>query len=154
MGRMFANGPGDRGSLPSQVIPKIQKMVLDTYKLNTLHYMVSGWWYTKGNAEVKRYHKFSPNPPPKCRGEIFFGVLARRMTTFFDEQSLYIYICPEGWDTWLPLMSGTFTNNMELNTLSQRGQNRTTCNLAWSCQCIRFNSASLNPKSPRLFQLL
>ena len=42
--------------------------------------MVSGRWYldTKGNA-VKRYHKFSPHIPP--RGGIFFGVLARRMTT-------------------------------------------------------------------------
>ena len=46
--------------------------------------MVSGQWYfdTKGNA-VKRYHKFSPNIPPKCRRvKIFFGVLARRMTIF------------------------------------------------------------------------
>ena len=45
--------------------------------------MVSGCGYldTQGNS-VKRYHKFSPNIPPKCRREIFFGVLAHRMTTF------------------------------------------------------------------------
>ena len=35
--RGFANGPGDRGSIPSQVIPKTQKMVLDTWLLNTQH---------------------------------------------------------------------------------------------------------------------
>ena len=27
--RVFANGPGDQGSIPGQVIPKTQKMVLD-----------------------------------------------------------------------------------------------------------------------------
>ena len=29
MSRMFANGPGDRGSIPGRVISKTQKMVLD-----------------------------------------------------------------------------------------------------------------------------
>ena len=29
MSRVFANGPGDSGSIPVQVIPKSQKMVLD-----------------------------------------------------------------------------------------------------------------------------
>ena len=29
MSRVFANGPGDWGSIPIQVIPKTQKMVLD-----------------------------------------------------------------------------------------------------------------------------
>ena len=33
---MFTNGPGDRGSLPSRVIPKTQKIVLDTSLLNTI----------------------------------------------------------------------------------------------------------------------
>ena len=44
--------------------------------------MVSGRWYldTKGNA-VKRYHKFSPNIPPKCRRENIFWSSCR-MTTF------------------------------------------------------------------------
>ena len=35
---MFANGPGDRGSIPGQVIPKTQKMVLDAALLNIQHY--------------------------------------------------------------------------------------------------------------------
>ena len=37
---MFVNGPGDRGSVPGHVIPKIQKMVLDTSLLNAQQYKV------------------------------------------------------------------------------------------------------------------
>ena len=40
MGRVFANGPGDLGSIPSRVIPKTFKMVLDTSLLNTQQYKV------------------------------------------------------------------------------------------------------------------
>ena len=39
-GRVFANGPGDRGSILSRVKPKTQKMVLDISLLNTHHYKV------------------------------------------------------------------------------------------------------------------
>ena len=38
--RVFANGPGDLGSIPGRVIPKTQKMVLVTSLLNTQHYKV------------------------------------------------------------------------------------------------------------------
>ena len=38
MSRVFANNPGDRGSIPGRVIPKTQKMLLDAALLNTLHY--------------------------------------------------------------------------------------------------------------------
>ena len=37
---MFANGPGDQGSIRGQVIPKTQKIVLDAALLNTHHYKV------------------------------------------------------------------------------------------------------------------
>ena len=40
MSTMFANGPGDWGSIPGRVIPKTQKMVLDAALLNTQHYKV------------------------------------------------------------------------------------------------------------------
>ena len=40
MVRVFANGPGDQGSIPGQVIPKTQKMVLDPSLLNIRHYKV------------------------------------------------------------------------------------------------------------------
>ena len=38
--RVFANGPGDLGSVPGRVIPKTLKMELDTTLLNTQHYKV------------------------------------------------------------------------------------------------------------------
>ena len=41
MSRVFANGPGDRGSILGRVIPKTQKIVLDAVLLNTQHYKVS-----------------------------------------------------------------------------------------------------------------
>ena len=44
---MFANGPGDLGSIPGHVIPKTLKMVLDTALLNTQHYKV----WIKGKVE-------------------------------------------------------------------------------------------------------
>ena len=40
MVRVFANGPGEKGSIPGRVIPKTQKMVLDASLLNTQHYKV------------------------------------------------------------------------------------------------------------------
>ena len=40
MVRLFANGPGDRGSIPDRVIPMTQKMVLDSTLFNTQHYNV------------------------------------------------------------------------------------------------------------------
>ena len=45
--RVFANGQEARGSIPVQVIPKTQKMVLDASLLNTLHYKV----WIKGKVE-------------------------------------------------------------------------------------------------------
>ena len=50
MRRVFTNGPGDRGSIPGRVIPKTQKMVLDTALLNTQHYKVK----IKGKVEQSR----------------------------------------------------------------------------------------------------
>ena len=40
VGRVFANGPGDLGSIPGRVIPKTLKMVLDTSLLNIQQYKV------------------------------------------------------------------------------------------------------------------
>ena len=40
VGRVFANGPGDLGSIPGRFIPKIFKMVHDISLLNTLQYKV------------------------------------------------------------------------------------------------------------------
>ena len=48
--RVFANGPGDLGSIPGRVIPKTLKMELDTTLLNTQHYKVR----FKGKVEQSR----------------------------------------------------------------------------------------------------
>ena len=40
VGRVFANGLGDLGSIQGHVIPKTLKMVLDTSLLNTQQYKV------------------------------------------------------------------------------------------------------------------
>ena len=40
MVRVFANGPWDQGSIPGRVIPKTQKMELDTMLLSPQHYKV------------------------------------------------------------------------------------------------------------------
>ena len=50
MGRVFANDPKDRGSIPGRVIPKTQKMLLDTALLNSQHYKIN----IKGKVEQSR----------------------------------------------------------------------------------------------------
>ena len=48
--RVFANGQGDRGSIPGQVREKPQKMVLDATLFNTQHYKVR----IKGKVEQSK----------------------------------------------------------------------------------------------------
>ena len=50
VGRVFANGPGDLGSIPGCVIPKTLKMVLDTALLITQQYKI----YIKDKVEESR----------------------------------------------------------------------------------------------------
>ena len=50
MSRVFANGLGDRGSIPGRVIQKTKTMVLDTSLLKTQHYKVR----IKGKVEQSR----------------------------------------------------------------------------------------------------
>ena len=59
--RVFANGPGDLGSIPGRVIPKTQKMVLDASLINTQHYKVR----IKGKVEQSR-EGVAPSPTPWC----------------------------------------------------------------------------------------
>ena len=59
--RVFANEPGDLGSIPGRVIPKTQKMVLDTSLLNTQHYKVR----IKGKVE-QSWEGVAPSPTPWC----------------------------------------------------------------------------------------
>ena len=50
MSRVFANGLGDRDSIPGWVIPKTQKIVLEAPLLSTQHYKVR----IKGKVEQSR----------------------------------------------------------------------------------------------------
>ena len=50
MVRVFVNGSEDLGSIQGQVIPKTQKMLLDSSSLNTQHYKV----WIKGEVEQSR----------------------------------------------------------------------------------------------------
>ena len=50
MSRVFANGLGDRASIPGRVYQKLKKMVLDVTLLNTQHYNVRVKWSNPGNG--------------------------------------------------------------------------------------------------------
>ena len=50
MGRVFANGPGNLGSIPGRDMPKTLKTVLDTSLVNTQQYKVR----VKGKVEQSR----------------------------------------------------------------------------------------------------
>ena len=50
VGRIFANGPEDLGSIPGRVIQKTFKIVLDTHLLNIQQYKV----HIKGKGEQSR----------------------------------------------------------------------------------------------------
>ena len=49
---MFANGPGDQGSIPDRDMPKTKHMVLDIALLNTQHYneWIKGKWSSPGKG--------------------------------------------------------------------------------------------------------
>ena len=76
------NGPGDLGSIPGRVIPKTQKMVLDTSLLNTQHYKVR----IKGKVEQSR-EGVAPFPTPWCSS---YRKGSLRVTLYYGRQ-LYFY---------------------------------------------------------------
>ena len=59
VGRMFANNPGDQGSIPGRVIPKTLKMILDTYLLSITRYVSRVKWCNLGKG-------VSPSCTPRC----------------------------------------------------------------------------------------
>ena len=83
---MFANGPGDLGSIPGRVIPKTQKMVLDASLLGTQHYKVR----IKGKVEQSR-KGVAPSPTHWCSS---YRKGSLRVTLDYGRQLyLLIYIC-------------------------------------------------------------
>ena len=86
MGRVFTNGQGDRGSIPSRVIPKTQEMVLDAALLNTQHYKV----LINGKVEQSREKE---NHPPLHGGVVANEKGAfRSSSTMVTNCTIYIYI--------------------------------------------------------------
>ena len=81
--RVFANGPGDLGSIPGRVIPKTQKMVLDASLLSTQHYKVR----IKGKVEQSR-KGVAPSPTHWCSS---YRKGSLRVTLDYGRQ-LYLYI--------------------------------------------------------------
>ena len=77
--RVFANGPGDLGSIPGRVIPKTQKMVLDTSLLNTQHY--------KGKVEQSR-EGVAPSPTHWCSS---YRKGSLRVTLDYGRQLYFTY---------------------------------------------------------------
>ena len=61
MGRAFANGPGDLGSIPDRVIPKTLKMVLipPCLTLSKTRYVSRVKWSNPGK-------EVAPSPTPWC----------------------------------------------------------------------------------------
>ena len=87
--RVFANGPGDLGSIPGRVIPKTQKMVLDTYLLNTQHYKVR----IKGKVE-QSWEGVAPSPTPWCssyrKGSLWVTLDYGRQLYFITKEAVLI----------------------------------------------------------------
>ena len=90
MSRVFANGPGDRGSIPARVIPKIQKMVLDAALLSTQHYKV------RIKGKVKRSREWSSTFPYTSMLKLLKRVNSAhsrlRSPTSYIYMYIYIYI--------------------------------------------------------------
>ena len=91
MVRVFANGPGDQGSIPGRVIPKTQKMVLDAALLNTQHYKVR----IKGKVEQSRERS---SALPQQLGVVAiekgtFGSPSTKVANFTNFTYSYINIC-------------------------------------------------------------
>ena len=82
--RVFANRPGDLGSIPGQVILKTQKMVLDASLLNTQQYKVR----IKDKVEQSR-EGVTPSPTPWCSS---YRKGSLRVTLDYGRQLKYIYI--------------------------------------------------------------
>ena len=56
VGRVLANGPGDRGSIPGRIIPKTQKIVLINSLPNTQRYKlrIKGKWSNPGVVAIEK----------------------------------------------------------------------------------------------------
>ena len=102
---MFANGPGDLGSIPGRVIPKTQKMVLDASLLNTQHYKVR----IKGKVEQSK-EGVAPSPTPWCSS---YRKGSLRVTLDYGRQLYFTYI------VWNRFTTKSYFNLIEIFVLRQ-----------------------------------
>ena len=111
---MFANGPGDLGSIPGRVIPKTQKMVLDASLLNTQHYKVR----IKGKVEQSR-EGVAPSPTHWCSS---YRKGSLRVTLDYGRQ-LLTPRCRGGWYSFfldcLQFVTLTFMLSLFLSSLAR-----------------------------------
>ena len=84
VGRVFANDPGDQGSIPGRVIPKTLKMVLDTSLLNTQQYKV------RIEGKVEQFRERSSTP--LHLGVIEKGPIWLPSTTVANNNNLYVRV--------------------------------------------------------------
>ena len=106
-----------------RVLRKLTVLLQQAWKKGILPqewYLADGILIPK-EMQSKGITNFRPISHLNVEGKIFFRVLAHRMTTFLISKH-YINTSVH--------KAETFTNDMELNTLSWKGQNRTTCDLA------------------------
>ena len=92
VGRVFANGPGDLGSIPGCVIPKILKMELipPCLTLSNIRYVSRVKWSNPGKG-------VAPSPTPQCSSywkgsllialnyscQLYFYILFNSISTFY-----------------------------------------------------------------------
>ena len=92
VGRAFANGPVDRRSIPSRVIPKTQKMALDAALLSTQHFNVrikSKWNNPEKGVAL--------SPISRWCSSYWKGSLLIALDNSQSELTIYIYICTHWW---------------------------------------------------------
>ena len=87
MGRVFASGPRDIGSIPGRVIPKTLKIVLDTSLIYARQYKVR----IKGKVEQSR----------EKSSALHLGVVAIEKAPFWLPSTtvanftyIYVFLCP------------------------------------------------------------
>ena len=87
VGRVFANAPGDLGSIPSRVVPKTLKMVLDSYLLNTEDYKVriKLKWSNPGKG-------VAPSHTPRC-SSYWKWIFWSPLTTVANFLLMYVFVC-------------------------------------------------------------
>ena len=87
---MFANGPGDRGSMSGRVIPKTQKMVLDATLLITQH------------RKVRIKGKVGQSKEKEQRPLLHLDVVATEKGAFGSPSTTFTYLIKSTYASMLP----------------------------------------------------